>query len=41
MLRIHDTYADTHGPMTDVDVPPEAARPLSVPAAEAASGADD
>ncbi|EGK73469.1 Response regulator receiver modulated metal dependent phosphohydrolase [Methyloversatilis universalis FAM5] len=41
MLRIHDTYADTHGPMTDVDMPPEAARPSSGPAAEAATGADD
>ncbi len=41
MLRIHDTYADTHGPMTDVDVPPEAARPSSGPSAEAAPGATD
>ncbi len=23
MLRIHETYADMHGPMTDVDLPPD------------------
>ena len=41
MLRIHDTYADTHGPMTDVDVPSDAVRQSSVPAAEATTGAPD